>query len=56
MTSVQLVSKFTYIFFREDPGEAEVAGNLGFEKAIFPQVSIQAICCCTDLGQKMYRD
>lgn len=41
--------ELTYVFFREDPGEAEVAGHLGFEKAIFPQVSIQAICCCRDL-------
>lgn len=49
-------SYFTYIFFREDPGEAEVAGNLGFEKAIFPQVSIQAICCCTDLEAENVRE
>lgn len=56
MTCAKLISEFTYIFFREDPGEAEVAGNLGFEKAIFPQVSIQAICCCTDLEAEKVRE
>lgn len=41
--------ELTYIFFWEDPGEAEIAGHLGFEESVFPQVSIQAICCRRDL-------
>lgn len=41
----------TYILFGEDPSEAKVTRHFGFEKAIFPQVSIQAVCCCWDLEE-----
>lgn len=34
----------TYVFLREDPGEAQVPRHLGFEKPVFPEVGVQAVC------------
>lgn len=39
----------TYVFFGEDPGEAQVTGHLGLEKSVFPQVGIQAVGSNRDL-------
>lgn len=39
----------THVFFGEDPGEAQVAGHLGFEKSVLPQVGIQAVGSYSDL-------
>lgn len=38
-----------YVFLGEDPGEAQVAGHLGFEKAVFPQIGIQTVGSYSDL-------
>lgn len=49
-TSLELVEAFvflpcklTYVFFGEDPREAQVTGHLGFEQSVFPQISIQTV-------------
>lgn len=41
-------SILTYII----SGETEVAGDLGFEYAVLPQVSVGAICCFCNLHEK----
>lgn len=40
----------TYVFFGEDPGEAQVTGHLGFEKSVFPQIRIQTVGSYSDLN------
>lgn len=50
--TVMLLCDLTYIFFGENSGEAEVTGHLGFEKTVFPQVSIQAISGGRDLEEE----
>lgn len=39
----------TYVFFGEDPREAQVAGHLGFEKSVLPQIGIQTVGSYSDL-------
>lgn len=39
----------TYVFFGEDPREAQVTRDLGFEKSVFPQISIQTVGSYSDL-------
>lgn len=34
----------THVLFGESPGEAQIAGHLGFEQTVFPQVCINPIC------------
>lgn len=41
----------THVFFREHPGEAQVPGHLGFEKPVFPEVGVEAICCRRNLEE-----
>lgn len=42
-----------YIHTYSFSGETEVAGDLGFEYAVLPQVGVRAICCLCNLrGEK----
>lgn len=43
----------THVLFGECSGEAQIAGHLGFEQAVFPQVCINPICgLCNLKGMK----
>lgn len=47
----------THVLFGECSGEAQIAGHLGFEQAIFPQVCINPICgLCNLKGMKRNTD
>lgn len=41
----------THILFGEGSGEAQIAGHLGFEQPIFPQVCIKPICSLCNLPE-----